>query len=218
VQPWSEWCSRPAVGQRRFTAMPSAFKVRCRSLTALTAQPTTNREKRSRIAAKYSFPLSPMTNSVVSPTQRRFGSSGRELPVEQIRGDRLVMIAHRRAFEAFTGPRVQSVLLHQPNHAPAAHADLLLTQVFVNAWAAVPLLARVERGAHQDPQLPIALGVARFGSPTPRVIPAGRESQHVAHRRNRKERLPRVNQRERVAGSLAKKAAAFFKISRSSRS
>ena len=33
-----------------------------------------------------------------------------------------------------------------------------------------------------------------------------------------KDRLPRVNQRERVAGSFAKKAAAFFRISRSSRS
>ncbi len=44
--------------------------VRCRSLTALTAHPTMNREYRSRIAARYSLLLSPMTNSVVSPTQR----------------------------------------------------------------------------------------------------------------------------------------------------
>ena len=88
----------------------------------------------------------------------------------------------------------------------------------MNARAAVPLLARVERGAHQHAQLPIALGVGRLGSPAPRVIPAGRDPQHLAHRRNGKDRLPRVNQRERVAGSLAKKAAAFFKISRSSRS
>lgn len=44
--------------------------VKCRSLTALTAQPTMNRENRSRIAAKYSLPLSPTANSVVSPTQR----------------------------------------------------------------------------------------------------------------------------------------------------
>ena len=143
---------------------------------------------------------------------------GRELPVEQIRRDRLVVIAHRRAFEAFPRPRFQAVLLHQPNDPLAADADLLLEQIFVNARAAVPLLARVERGAHQHPQLPIALGVGRFGPPAPRVVPAGRHPQHLAHRRNRKDRLPRVNQRERVAGSFAKKAAAFFRISRSSRS
>ena len=155
--------------------MPSAFSVRCRSLTALTAQPTMNRENRSRIAARYSLPLSPMTNSVVSPTQRRFGAVGRELPVEQIRRDRLIVIAHRRALEAFPRARLQAVLLHQPNHALAADALVLLEQVLVNARAAVPLLARVERRAHQHAQLPIALGVRRFRPPAPRVVPAGRD-------------------------------------------
>ena len=97
---------------------------------------------------------------------------GRELPVEQIRRDRLVVIAHRRALEALPRPRFQPVLLHQPNHALAADALLLLEQVLVNARAAVPLLARVERGAHQHPQLPIALRVRRFRPPAPRVEPA----------------------------------------------
>ena len=41
-----------------------------RSWTALTAQPTTNRENRSRMTARESVPLEPMINSVVSPTQR----------------------------------------------------------------------------------------------------------------------------------------------------
>ena len=87
---------------------------------------------------------------------------GRELPVEQIRRDRLIVIAHRRAFEPLPGPRFQPVLLHQPNHALAADARVLLEQILVNARAAVPLLARVKRRAHQHPQLPIALGVGRF--------------------------------------------------------
>jgi hypothetical protein len=39
-------------------------------LAVRIAHPTTNRENKSRIAAKYNFPLSPMTNSVVSPTHR----------------------------------------------------------------------------------------------------------------------------------------------------
>jgi hypothetical protein len=48
---------------------------------------------------------------------------GRELSVEQIRRDRLIVITHRRALEAFPSPRFQSVFLHQSNHALAAHAD-----------------------------------------------------------------------------------------------
>src|SRR6188474_2018047 len=60
----------PASGPRRFKARSSAWSVRCRSLTALTAHPTQKRENRSRIAARYSLPLSPILNSVVSPTHR----------------------------------------------------------------------------------------------------------------------------------------------------
>src|SRR5882762_3346566 len=198
--------------------MPSAFSARWRSLTALTAQPTTNRENRSRIAARYTLPLSPITNSVVSPTQRRFGAFGRELPIEQIRGDRLVVIAHRGAPEAFPRPGFQAVLLHQPDHPLPTDPLFLLDQILVDPRAAIPLLTRGKRRAHKHAQLPIALSVGRFGSPAPGVIAARRDTQDLTHRRNRKHRLPRVNQRKRVAGSFAKKAAAFFRISRSSRS
>jgi hypothetical protein len=59
----------------RWTAISSAFNVSRRSFTALTAQPTTNREYRSRIAARYSVALSPITNLVVSLTHRGFGAA-----------------------------------------------------------------------------------------------------------------------------------------------
>jgi hypothetical protein len=46
-------------------------------LTALTAQPTTKREYRSRIAARYSLArLSPTYGSVVSPTGGSLGRRG----------------------------------------------------------------------------------------------------------------------------------------------
>jgi hypothetical protein len=38
-------------------------------------QPTTKRENKSKIAARYSLPLLPITNSVVSPTHPWFGAS-----------------------------------------------------------------------------------------------------------------------------------------------
>src|SRR5947209_7589850 len=136
---------------------------------------------------------------------------GGELSVEQIRRDRLIVIAHRRALEALPRAGFQTVLLHQPNHALPTDALVLLEQVFVNPRTAVPVFACLERRAHQYAQLPIALGVHRFGTPAPGVIAARRHTQDVTHRRNGKDRLPRVNQRERVAGSFAKKAAAFFR-------
>ena len=49
--------------------------VRWRSLTALIAHPTTNRENRSRTTARYAFPFSPMRSSLVSPTQRLVDSA-----------------------------------------------------------------------------------------------------------------------------------------------
>ena len=39
-------------GPRRFKAISSAWIVRCRSFTALTAHPTMNRENKSKIAAR----------------------------------------------------------------------------------------------------------------------------------------------------------------------
>jgi hypothetical protein len=57
------------------------------------------------------------------PVIRRFRG---ELPLEQIRRDRLVVIAHRRAFEPLADARLQAVLLHQPDHALPTDALLLL--------------------------------------------------------------------------------------------
>lgn len=54
---------------------PSAGIVRCRLFTALTAQPAMKREYKSRIAAGHTLLLSPITNSVVSPTHRCLGAS-----------------------------------------------------------------------------------------------------------------------------------------------
>jgi hypothetical protein len=39
-------------------------------LTALMAQPTTNREYESKMTAGQAFPLSPMRSSLVSPARR----------------------------------------------------------------------------------------------------------------------------------------------------
>ena len=82
-----------------------------------------------------------MTNSVVSPDPALIRCGGFELPVEEIRGHRLVVIAHRGQLEPFAGARLQAVFLHQPDHALPADLLVLLDQIRVNTGTAVPLLA-----------------------------------------------------------------------------
>ena len=100
-----------------------------------------------------------------------------ELPVEQIGGHRLVVIAHRRRLVALAHPRLQAFFLHQPHDALAADGSLLLDQVLVHARTAVPLPARFERRAHQDLQAAILAGACRLRPTAPRVEPARRDVQ-----------------------------------------
>jgi len=58
------------------------------------------------------FPDDELRGIADPPPIRRLGC---ELSVEQIRGDRLVVIAHRGAFKALPQPGFQAVLLHQAN-------------------------------------------------------------------------------------------------------
>ena len=54
--PRSEWCSSPGQGFRLVMAMFSAARVNSCGMVSLIAQPTTLRENRSMMAAKYSQP------------------------------------------------------------------------------------------------------------------------------------------------------------------
>ena len=74
-----------------------------------------------------------MTNSVVVADPPLIRRRGRELPVEEIRRDRLVVVAHRRAFEAFPLAGLQAGLPHQTDHPFATHGLVLRDQVTVNA-------------------------------------------------------------------------------------
>ena len=73
-------------------------------------------------------------------------------------------------------PRLQPVFLHQANDALPADALVLLDQILVNARAAVPLPARVERRAHQHLQAAIVAGVRRLRSALPGVEAAARHA------------------------------------------
>ena len=78
-----------------------------------------------------------------------------ELAVEQIRRDRLVVIAHGGYFVTLPGPCDQAFFLHQPDDPFATHLLVLLDQVFVNARAAIALFARVKGRLDEDLQPPV---------------------------------------------------------------
>jgi hypothetical protein len=124
--------------------MPRAFSVRCRSLTALTAQPTTNRENKSRMAARYSLPLANHKLGRVAdpPPIRRVR---RELLIEQIRRDRLIVIAHRGVLEPLPRTGDEMRLLHQADETFATDALILVYEILMNPWTAIPKPTRHQR-------------------------------------------------------------------------
>ena len=146
------------------------------------------------------------------------GCVGDEIPVEHVRRDRLVMRAHRRARESLPGAGAQALEPHQSHHPLAADRLALLPQVLVHAGAAISPPARRMRGPHQHPQLLVPSRMRRDRPVPPRVEPARRDLQHPTHRAYAEGGLLRLDEREPYTWSLAKKAAAFFRISRSVRS
>ena len=74
-----------------------------------------------------------------------------ELAVEQIRRDRLVVIAHGGYFVTLPGPCDQAFFLHQPDDPLATHLLVLLDQVFVNARAAIALFCSRQRTLGRGP-------------------------------------------------------------------
>src|SRR5215207_6748750 len=141
---------------------------------------------------------------------------GRKLPIEQIRRDGLAVIAHRGAGEPLPRTGLQPVLLHQANHPFAAHTRVLLPQVFVNAGAAVALFARLERRAHEDFQASVLPLMPRLGAAAPGVVAARTDLQTPTQDPDAVHGLLHSDEPEPYRLCFAKKAAAFFSISRSS--
>ena len=78
-----------------------------------------------------------------------------ELAIEDIGGDRLIVLAHRRGAEALAGARPQALLPHQPADAFLADALAGLAQVLPDPRPAVATPAGLVRRADLHAQLPI---------------------------------------------------------------
>src|SRR5256712_12565241 len=110
-----------------------------------------------------------------------------------------------------------TVFLHQSSHAFGADLDALLDEIPMHPRAPIAPPALVERRPDQNPQSPVVSCVHRFRTP-PGGIEAARGDLHdLTDLGDRKPGLLRVHPGKRYVGFLAKKAVAFFRMSRSIR-
>src|SRR5262249_49567516 len=143
---------------------------------------------------------------------------GAELPRQHIGGDRLIVLAHRRGPEAFARAGAQPLGAHQTRDALFAHVLTLLAEVFPDPRASVSPTAGLVRRADPHPQMSVASDAGRFGPPLPRIEAARRDAQRAATVRHREIGLLRRDPGKPYCWCFAKKAAAFFRMSRSVRS
>ena len=87
----------------------------------------------------------------------------------------------------------------------------------MKAGAAVGAATRLMRGPNQHAELLSTPRVGRGGPTLPRVESASGDAEYLTEVRERHAGLLRLDERESYSLSLAKKAAAFFRTSRSTR-
>src|SRR3954447_7079388 len=141
---------------------------------------------------------------------------GGELPIQHVGGDRLIVIAHRRPLVSAPCPHHDPLLAHQASDALLADPLAVFDKIFPDARPAVGPTTGVVRGSHAHAEMAIAAGVGRFRAALPRVEAAARDLHTATQDRYRVGGLLRGDEPESYRLCFAKKAVAFFKISRSS--
>src|SRR5437660_5912785 len=111
-----------------------------------------------------------------------------------------------------------AILPHQPGHGVDAAVVAAGHQLSVDAWAAVAGLDLGMDGLDHDDQglPPLPLAAAR--SLPPSIVASGGNLQRLAQQADRPPVLVLVDEAEGHIASLAKNAAAFFRMSRSAKS
>ncbi len=131
-------------------------------------------------------------------------------------------ISHRRPDPLATTNASQAFGLHQTSESLAADVLAVFGQICMNPRSPVGLSRLSVEAADLGPQPLILLRMSRWLSAAPRIVAAGGDLQHLAHRGNRMIGPIRTHEFEPRDGidqvSCANQAAAFFRISRSSRS
>ncbi len=148
------------------------------------------------------------------PLVRRIGD---EVLPEHIGRDGLAMTAYRRALEAFAYSSNEAFCLFQPNHPLPTHSIPLLVQVVINPRTPIGAATRLMGGTNQHAQLAVPARVGRRRPTYPGIKATPRDVENLTQVNDRYGGLLRLDERESYSLSFAKKAAAFFKTSRSTR-
>ena len=147
---------------------------------------------------------------------------GGERPADQVGCRPGPRIAARGCDEGPAAHPHQAGRLHEPGDALAAHKGALRGQFGMDAGRPIGLAGAGVDRADLLGEGRVGLGPNRARAGLPRVVPAGRDAQHLAHGGDAVGGLVGLHALESVLGiepvSRANQAAAFFKMSRSSRS
>ena len=183
--------------------------------------PTTRRLNTSSTMARYTNPVQVGT-WVTSATQSRSGASAwnwrstRSGTTQWLWSTRVVRMPRRRLTPA------KPCLAHQTSHPIAAHPAAAGHQLGMDPRRPVGATRCLVDGPYRAPQHLVALRTRRTPTASPRVVPAGEDTQHPAHRGHPMMGLIRLHELEDFARtepvSRANQAVAFASISRSSRS
>src|SRR6266542_6551242 len=87
-----------------------------------------------------------------------------KLPVEEVGGNRLVVVAHGGRTESLPDAGSEALDLHQPCDPLPADGNALLHQILEHPWAAICSTTSLMGGPDQHAQLPITHRVQRFGA------------------------------------------------------
>lgn len=98
---------------------------------------------------------------------------GRELPIEHVAGDGMIVIAHRRMAMAATYAADEAVLAHQRCDPLLTDGFPLLVQIFPHARVPIAPTARLVRSPDQHAQSLIATRMRRDRTLMPGIEAAG---------------------------------------------
>jgi site-specific DNA recombinase len=138
-----------------------------------------------------------------------------ELPIQHVLGDRPAVVRVGRVAELPGRLGRDPGLAHEPGDGVDAAAVPAGDQLGVQARAAVPGLHLGVDGADPGGQLVAPLPTATRRALPPGVIPGGRDRERVAQHGHGPAAPMLVDEAEGHVASAAKKAAAFFRMSRS---
>src|SRR5207249_2638938 len=162
--------------------------------------------------------------ALARPEVRDVGHPGRvrcrdrELPIENVGRHREVMLRVRRALEAALLPRAQALLPHEARHAMAPNVVALCLEFPIDPGTPVAPATGRMGGDDVHGELLILASPRRHRTSSCRIEPGATDPEHRAEQVDRERGLLSRDEGELHPCSLAKKAVAFFSMSRSIRS